>query len=168
MSKKESNYWPHFIIALVLFAIALGIWTIKVAVDNPVELDNSYMMKYQDVDRNFYKIEQEKKEFDKRYSIYLKNRKLNVGKNRVVLFVKSKDDEKNIKNAKVEILLTRPETTKYDKKYVAKFDNGAYVADIEIPKEGRWNLIVKVTVGSISRFTTYKLSTRRVLSLQNT
>ena len=163
MSKKESNYWPHFIIALVVFAIILGVWTVKTAIDNPVEMDNSYMMKYQDVDKNFYKIEKEKKEFDKRYLVRVKNERLKRGKNLIQIIVKDKNETKEIDSAQIELLLTRPETTKYDKKVKAKYVDGIYVAEVEIPKEGRWNIILKVTVGDLTRYFTIKLSTRRVM-----
>ncbi len=171
MSKKESNYWPHFIFALVVFAITLGVWTVKTAIDNPVEMDNSFMMKYQDVDKNFYNIEKEKKEFDKLYTLELKNRKLDPGKNQIVLFVKERNTSKPLTGAHVEVLLTRPFTTKFDKKSKAHFENGAYITDLNISQEGRWNIIFKISDSNLTRYKTYKLSTRRVMgekSLNNT
>lgn len=158
----QKNYWPHFIIALITFAIALGVWTVKMAIDNPVELDNSYMMKYQDVDENYYKIEQMAKAFDKSYRIKLLNEKLKKGKNRLIFEVLDKKG-KPVKDAQVELLITRPETSKYDKKIRALYKNGKYEAEVNLPLEGRWNIITKVTVGNVYRYVTYKRSTRRII-----
>ncbi len=73
---SERNYWPHFIIGLVFFAIALGVWTVKNAIDNPVELDNTYMMPYQKVDEEIYDLQKMKKEFQKRYDLQVLTKKL--------------------------------------------------------------------------------------------
>ena len=64
MNKDEKNYWPHFILLLVFFAIGMGIWTIKSAIDNPVELDNAYMLNYHKVDSNINTILQDQKNFN--------------------------------------------------------------------------------------------------------
>ena len=160
---SEKNYWPHFIIALVVFAIALGVWTVRVAVDNPVQLDNSFMMKYQDVDNNYYKIEQAARNFDKHFTFTFQNKKLKVGKNLLVFEVKTKDG-KPVENAKVEVLVTRPDTTKYDKQLQAKYSDGKYVAIVDLGLEGRWDIAVKVTIDDNTyRFFKFKRSTRRII-----
>ncbi len=160
---SEKNYWPHFIIALVVFAIGLGVWTVRVAVDNPVQLDNSFMMKYQDVDNNYYQIEQAARKFDQKYSLAFENRKLKVGKNDLIFVVTTKDG-KPVTNAKVEVLVARPDTTKYDKHIIAHFKNGRYVATVDLPLEGRWDVNVKVTIDKETyKFSKFKRSTRRII-----
>jgi hypothetical protein len=69
--KEEINYWPYAIVGMILTVVLLGIWTIKVAVSNPVQLDNSYMMTYQDVDENINEILAKQQAFDARYSVDL-------------------------------------------------------------------------------------------------
>ncbi len=160
---SERNYWPHFIIGLVAFAVAMGVWTIRMAINNPVQLDNSFMMKYQDVDNNYYKIEAQAKKFDRLYSVTLENQKLRKGENTIALVVKDRDGH-SVENAKVILLLTRPETTKYDKKVIAKYSNGKYVAKVDLPLEGRWNIVAKITIKDLTRYKTYKLSTRRIIA----
>lgn len=159
MTNVEKNYWPHFIVALVLFAVGLGVWTIKAAIDNPVELDNSYMLNYHTVDSDINDILKKQQNFDNNYKLDLLTQKLNSGENLIEIVLKDKNDN-IIDNAKVEILVTRPDTTKFDKKLTASFKNGKYIAKVNLEKEGRWNIVIKTEIDKDSiGFKTYKLST---------
>jgi hypothetical protein len=159
----NKNYWPHFIIALVAFAVVLGVWTVRVAMDNPVQLDNSFMMKYQDVDNNYYQIERAARNFDKNYLFTFQNKKLKTGENLLVFEVKRKDGEP-VSTAEVELLITRPDTTKYDRRLKAHYKEGKYVATVNLPLEGRWDVNVKVTIDDNTyRFFKFKRSTRRII-----
>lgn len=157
-NKKEMNYWPYAIVGMILTVVILGIWTIKVAVNNPVQLDNSYMMKYQDVDENINEIMAKQKLFNSKYEIDLSDNKLQIGKNRVVINLISKDGNM-VKNPKITAVVTRPTTTKYDillKKFT--HDNNLFVSeDFEIKNGGRWNIEVRVKIGEDIGYKTYKL-----------
>ncbi len=156
--QKEKNYWPHFVAGLILFGIGMGVWTIFMTIDNPVEMDNSYMMNYHQLDRDINKIIESGKKFDKKYDFNLLTKDLKTGENTLLLEVKDKEGN-IIKDAKVDILVTRPETTKFDKKIKASFENGKYVAKVNLNKEGRWNLIIRVRIKGLEKFKTYKLHT---------
>jgi len=157
-NKKEINYWPYAIVGMILTVVILGIWTIKVAVKNPVQLDNSYMMKYQDVDENINKILAKQKLFESKYEINLSSNKLHIGKNRVVIEIISKDTE-SIKEPEIKAIVTRPTTAKYDihlNKF--KLDGKSYISEeFELKNGGRWNIDVKVKIGEDIGYKTYKL-----------
>lgn len=157
MKNNEVNYWPHFIIALVIFAAMLGVWTIKAAMDNPVELDNSFMVDYHKADEEISKILEKNIAFQKRYDISLLTPKIEIGKNEIIFSVKDKN-KNEIKDANITLLFTRPDTTKFDKKLNIKYSNG-YRALVNLDKEGRWNLIIKVKIKDFEGFKNYKLST---------
>ncbi len=158
----NKNYWPHFIIALVVFAIGMGVWTVKTAIDNPVEIDDTYMMSYQALDKNIYKIEAMKRKFQQRYQVRLLTQKLKFPKTHIEFAILTKDG-KPVPDADVVVLLTRPETNKYDIKTHAKYVNGRYVVDAKLPLEGRWNLLLKIKIDDLVDYEKYKLSTRRVI-----
>lgn len=158
----NKNYWPHFIIALVTFAILLGIWTVKMAINNPVQLDESYMMKYQDVDKNYYKIEQERKSFHARYTVIPLTEKLQFPKTEFRFKIVCKNGNP-VPGADVVVLFTRPDTSKYDIKTKATYENGTYVAKATLPLEGRWNVQLKITLNNLTDYEQYKLSTRRII-----
>ena len=159
---KERNYWPHFILALVVFAVVLGVWTVKVALDNPVELDNSYMAHYRDLDENFYKIEQARRAFDKSYRVELLNKKLE--RNTTIRVRVTDLNGTPVPNATVELLITRPDTSKHDIKTTARYNDGLYEANVSLPLEGRWNIITRTAIDEERyRYDTFKRSTRRIM-----
>jgi len=157
-NKKEINYWPYAIVGMILTVVILGIWTIKVAVKNPVQLDNSYMMKYQDVDENINEIMAKQKLFDSKYKIDLSSNKLQIGKNRVIINLISRDG-KIVKNPEIVAIITRPTTAQYDinlNKF--KFDGKNYISEeFELKNSGRWNIEVRVKIGEDIGYKTYKL-----------
>ena len=158
MSKNEKNYWPHFIVGLVIFTIGLGTWTVVTAINNPVEMDNSYMRNYHQVDADLNKILESGAKFDKKYQLSLENSELKEGENELKIALKDKEGNV-INNAKIEILVTRPETTKLDKNLKAEFDGSGYRAKVVLDKKGRWNIQIKAVVKDLEKFKTYKLHT---------
>ena len=158
MSKNEKNYWPHFIVGLVIFTIGMGTWTVVTAINNPVEMDNSYMRNYHQVDADLNKILESGAKFDKKYQLSLENSELKEGENELKIALKDKEGNV-INNAKIEILVTRPETTKLDKNLKAKFDGSGYRAKVILDKKGRWNIQIKAVVEDLEKFKTYKLHT---------
>ncbi len=158
MSKNEKNYWPHFIIGLVLFTVGMGVWTVMTAINNPVEMDNSYMRNYHQVDADINMIIAKGKAFDKRYDLELLSKNLKEGENTLVISIKDKNGNV-VKGMKVDILVTRPETTKLDKNLKAVFDGEYYKAKVVLDKKGRWNIIIRATMGELEKFKTYKLHT---------
>jgi len=157
-NKKEMNYWPYAIVGMILTVVILGIWTIKVAVKNPVQLDNSYMMKYQDVDENINEIMAKQKLFDSKYEIDLSSNELQIGKNGIVIDLISKDGNA-VKNPEIVAVVTRPTTTQYDinlNKF--KFNGKSYISEeFELKNGGRWNIEVRVKIGEDVGYKTYKL-----------
>ncbi|WOE70089.1 FixH family protein [Hydrogenimonas thermophila] len=157
-NKKEINYWPYAIVGMILTVVILGIWTIKVAVNNPVQLDNSYMMKYQDVDENINEIMAKQKLFDLKYQIDLSSNKLKIGKNKVVVNLISKDSN-IINNPEITVVVTRPTTTQYDIHLNNfEFNGKSYISEeFELKNGGRWNIEVRVKIGEDIGYKTYKL-----------
>ncbi len=160
--KESKNWWPHFIILLVLFAIALGVWTVKVAIDNPVELDNSYMMKYQELDSKIYQLERMKKEFYENYELKLLTKKLDFPHASFILELTDKEGNP-VPDAKITLLFTRPFTTKEDVNLTASYQDGKYIGEVTLPARGRWDVIVKIQKDNLELFEKYRLSTQREL-----
>jgi nitrogen fixation protein FixH len=145
---EERNYWPIAITGMILTVVLLGIWTVKIAVKNPVQESNAYMMKYQDVDENINEILAKQKAFDARYTIDLSANRLKVGQNRVVVRVLDKSGAP-VEGAKVVAIVQRPTTNEYNIDLDTFFyANGEYVSPpFELKGLGRWNIQVKVQVG---------------------
>ena len=164
--KSEKTYWPHMIIGFIFIGITLGYWTVKHAVQMPVQEVNEYMMKYQDADMSINDILEKKQAFEKVYTIKLNDVKMMVmtdnvnsnipqpnavtlskGKNHFSYTVTKKDGTV-VSDAKVSFLLTRPHTVK-DDVMIEKvpFKEGRYVTPmLDIEKAGRYTLQLRVKI----------------------
>ncbi len=111
MNKKEANYWPHAIVLSIFFVIGLCVWTVKVAIENPVEEDYSYFLKYQTVNAEINKILINEEAFNKKYDVVLANDNFIIGKNSFVFcqqssFIKCRlSNDNSIKRVSCPFLL---------------------------------------------------------------
>ena len=145
---SEKNYWPHAIVGIILGMVAACGWMIKIAMDNPVEMDTFYMEKYQKVDENINTILELQEKFDARFALTYSTDTFVMGQNTITLTLKTKNQEP-IKDARFVVMLSRPETNKKNKELpLLKSDNGEYTfGPFEIDKPGRWQILSKIKIG---------------------
>ena len=150
---KEKNYWPHTVILMIVGIIIASGFTIKIAVENPVHEDDIFLDTYQNVDENINEILISQHQFTQKYEIKV-NDKLNFGENSLKIKVIDKSNGNLVENAKVTLLVTRPETTEFDQKIEnLKYENGSYIANsIKIEKKGRWFVMPKVEINELTGF----------------
>ena len=154
MSKTETNYWPHAIV-LAIFAVAgLCVWTVNIAVNNPVEMDSFYFDSYQNVEQNYNDIIIKKQEFDKKYSVSIPHNNLIVGSNSLVLNIREIESAQAIDDANITLVITRPDSQRFDKKpKLLSVEKGVYTFEnFDIQKLGRWQIMSKVTIGELTTF----------------
>ncbi len=158
--KKERNYWPHAILGIIISVVVAGAWTVKIALDNPVQEDTYFMDKYQYVDTNINELLEKKAKFDAKYRVELINQSFVVGKNNIQLKIEDKSAMSLPKNAKIEILITRPETNKYNQKLTpsSSKENMFVFNDVKIPKIGRWQVLVKTKAGQLEGFNRFEVN----------
>ena len=161
MFKNPGTKWPVIIAVSTIVVIGFGIATIKAAINNPVEMSDYGMQKYQDYDNNANDIINAKIAFDKKYVIAWQTSQ--IAENNTTVIYQVTDKEGNpVNNAKIEAVLTRPDTTKLDLNLSnPSVSNGVYTfASVSLPKPGRWDILAKVTVGSDQRYYNIKADTR--------
>ncbi len=161
--KKERNYWPHAIVGIILSVVIAGAWTVKIALENPVQEDTYFIDKYQYVDTNINTLLEKKAKFDAKYSVMCKTDRFDIGKNSLLLKIVDKDGNSKINNAKIELLITRPDTNKYNQNIKPnKIDNGIYYyGEIDIPKIGRWQILAKTKIGDLEGFDKFEVNATR-------
>jgi len=143
--KAERNYWPHTIIAMIVACIIACGWTIKIALDNPVEMDTFYMEKYQKVDQNINEIIELQTKFDAAFDLSYSTEQFVMGQNTMTLKLTDKSG-KVVNNANITMMLSRPETNKDNKQMKpSKVENGLYTfGPFDIQKPGRWQILSKI------------------------
>jgi hypothetical protein len=158
---KNGKIWPVMIAVSTFGVVLLGYWTIKETLKADITESNAYMSKYQSIDENINDYIYKKIAFNKKYNLKLKD--FNLAKDgSFVEYIITTKDNKAVNNAKLELLISRPSDDAKDiilKTYNVK--DGIYrFENFKLPKEGRWDLILKVEIDKDSRFYNLKADTR--------
>ncbi len=156
--KSERNYWPHTVIGMILGVVVAAGWTIKIAVENPVEMDTAYMAKYQKVDLHINEILELQAKFDTQYNVQYSTQNFVLGENSISITVTDKNGQA-IDNASVTLLLSRPETNQNNlEMQPSQIANGHYTFDgIAIEKPGRWQILTKIKIGDAEGYQKYEV-----------
>ncbi len=155
MSKAKSNYWPHAILLSILGVGGLCVWTVNIAVNNPVEMDSFYFDSYQDVELNYNDIIHKQEAFDKQYSVIIPKNNLKMGEeNQLVFKIESLATHDGVSDANLTVVVTRPDTSRFDKKpKLLSSENGVYTFEpFMVEKPGRWQIMSKATIGALTSF----------------
>ena len=160
MKKNSGIIWPIGIGLSILGVVALGAWTIMEASKMPVQESDIYMTYYQDADANANKIINAAIAFNKKYNIEYLGEQLNVNNSKIAYKITTKDG-KNINDAKVKLIVTRPQTHEYDFTLEnPKVSDGTYSFETKLPCIGRWNIMAQIEVGENKRYYNLKADTR--------
>ena len=161
--KKKKNYWPHGILTLIIAVIIGGVFSVKEALDHPVQESTYFMKHYQAFEDNAYELEKEKDAFDKHFRITYSLEKFRIGKNKFSIKILDKIDNKPVNNADIQMLLTRFETNDLNKKLKPlKVKNGTYIfEDLDIQKLGRWKVLTTTKIDNYKGFNSYEINATR-------
>ncbi|MDR3177450.1 MAG: FixH family protein [Campylobacteraceae bacterium] len=160
--RKNRNYWPHGIIISLLLIVCACVYTIVEAVKYPVELDTYYFDSKQNVDRNYDKIKASQEAFDKKYTVFFETnggRGFTIrtdGDNEVRVVINDKEGKCDI-DADVKMLLTRPQTNKYNQNLTFSHTEKCrwFFSTFNIETIGRWQFQAKITIGEDVGFFTH-------------
>jgi nitrogen fixation protein FixH len=162
MSKQKALHWPYGIALSFVIVIALIVATIMVASDNKVENSDLYMQNYHTADANANEILTAQIAFNKKYTIDFLTEQIST-KNSAISY-RLKDKLGNpITDALIEVVLTRPNSHAYDmtlKDPTVSVDGVYEFAAVQLPVEGRWDVMAKITIGEDYRYYNLKADTR--------
>lgn len=161
MSKSNGRIWPYAIGTSILLVFGACIGTIVIATKLPVEKSDTYMMDYQEADAKANELINARIAFDKEYKVEYVTSGISMGDS-VVKYRVTGLDSNPVNNADVKIVITRPNSRKYDIELSnPAVENGVYTfSSTKLPLEGRWDIIAKVNVGELQRFYNIKADTR--------
>ena len=161
MSKSNGRIWPYAIGVSIILVFGACVATVIVANKLPVEKSDTYMMGYHEADAMANELIEAKIAFDKKYKLeYITDVISSDGT--VVKYRVTDINSMPVNNAKVKVVVTRPNNHKHDKELInPKVENGIYTFDkITLPQEGRWDIMAKISVGDLQRFYNVKTDTR--------
>lgn len=152
---KKRTFWPYGILLSLLAIILSCVATIIFSLDYPVYEDDSYLQKYQSVDRNINDITRQHTAFEKNYNIELnltpnfdkKNRpfyELGSEANLLEFFIKALQNGENTNDMSFQALLTRPHTSEQDKKLDTINKVDSFFITLPELEKGRWQVKLRV------------------------
>jgi hypothetical protein len=151
LNKKDSlNAWPYAIVAGIILIIIACAYTIKIALDNPVELDSGfYLSKYQDVDYKINELLSKQKIFDAAYQVDFGIKKIVMKKPTTIpIAIIDKTSNQPVDLASIRLLVTRPDTNAYNIELSpTSIKDGYYLfGPITVELPGRWQLLAKIGI----------------------
>ena len=160
-NKNAGKKWPWIIGISIVAVIGFSIATVKVAVNNPVEMSEYGMQGYHTYDSNVNDIIKAKIAFDQDYTVAFLTPQLQE-KNTVLVYQVHDKTGNIINDAKIDVVLTRPDSTHFDVNLSAPtVSEGTYTFNaVDLPKVGRWDIMAKVSVGDKQRYYNLKADTR--------
>lgn len=175
MNARKGHAWPLSIIIIFIFLSLMLFGILYISLRSPIHTENMFQMGYQEVDKGFNDIHAAQLAFDADYDVMIMTPKLSVapvetmrangekvyfdhsftlnGENQFSVQVKDKAGNA-IDKADISLLLTRFETSEYDKEIkVLPIKNGDYKSEpFTIAQEGRWKIVAKVAIGDKTGF----------------
>jgi len=159
---NSGKIWPYVLGVSITLVFMAGIVTIVISAKLPVEKSDAYMMGYHEADAKANELIEAQISFDKKYKVAYISQPINE-KATVLKYKVEALDGSAINDAKLEAVITRPNSRKYDIKLEnPKVSDGIYTFDAKkLPLAGRWNVMVKVDVKGDYRFLNIKADTRK-------
>ncbi|WP_069478735.1 FixH family protein [Sulfurospirillum halorespirans] len=151
--KSEHTYYPHVVIGMIIGCVISCGFTIKIAMDNPVEMDTFYMAKYQQVDHSINTILELQEKFNAKFDLAYSTEKFEMGQNSITIRLSDKSGQP-VNDANVMMMLSRPDSNKENKEMKPSLvENGNYTfGPFEINKPGRWQILSKIDVGEFKGY----------------
>ena len=159
---KNGKIWPIMIALSIFGVVLLSYWTLKETARADLSQSDLYMDSYQNVDENINKLINQRIAFDKNYHI-----EYNIvdysPDNFTLSYTITPTSGNTLEDVTLELVFSRPINDAEDivqKEY--KQDGNKFVyAALKLPKEGRWNLALRVKVKKYTRFFNLIVDTRK-------
>ncbi len=169
---NKKNIWPIGIAIFLIIMVCMIVLTVYLSIKSAPEDDNTYFSTRQIVDKNINNILENQNQLEKQYKFYYidKNynnkeliRKINKKSTMPIELSLNEPFELNIKiidnndniidSAKVEAIITRFATSKFDKNLgeLTKIDN-IFKSNKVILEKGDWKVMIKITIENKSAF----------------
>lgn len=152
-TKSEHTYYPHVVVGMIIGCVVACGFTIKIAMDNPVEMDTFYMAKYQQVDHSINTILELQEKFNAKFDLAYSTEKFAMGQNSITIRLSDKSGQP-VNDANVIMMLSRPDSNKENKEMKpSHVENGNYTfGPFDITKPGRWQILSKIEIGEFKGY----------------
>ncbi|MDX9813660.1 MAG: FixH family protein [Sulfurimonas sp.] len=157
---KNAKIWPYSIAVAIFLIFMASVATVMISLKAPVQESDLYMIDYHDADKRVNEILSDAIEFNAKYNFYYTTDSFFKKGTQLKYKLVDKNNQV-VDGAKISVLLTRPHTKANDKTIEDfSFNGSEYLSKpLDLEDDGRWDIIAKVEVGSLSRYLSIKTST---------
>jgi len=156
----SGKVWPYGIAVAITMVFSFCVATVIITSKGHINESNLYMEGYHSVDADANKILEADIAFNKKYNVIYKNNRLSTNGSDIVYTITDKNN-KAIDDAKITLIITRPDADIDIEPKDPFVKDGVYTfSQVKLPREGRWDIMAKVTIGNDYRFYNLKADTR--------
>lgn len=161
MSSNPGRKWPWIVVGSILGVVGLGYWTVKIALDNPVQMSDLDMQDYRQFEHDANARIKATIAFNKKYEIAYVTEKFKSDGATVKFKVTTKTGTP-VDDANITVRITRPGTHAFDQTLERDtVQDGIYsFKTVTLPKEGRWDILGRFRVNGDERYMNLKADTR--------
>lgn len=161
MSSNPGRKWPWIVVGSILGVVGLSYWTVKIALNNPVQMSDLDMQDYRHFEHDANTNIKAAIVFNKKYNIEYVTQSFKSNVATIKFLVTTKEGEP-VTGADISLRITRPGTHEFDRDVnLSKKGEGLYTFEtVTLPKEGRWDILTKFTVDDDYRYLNLKADTR--------
>ncbi len=160
MNFSNGRIWPYTISFLIILVFGFCVATVIVTSTVDIQESDLYMNNYHDVDKDINDIITAKIAFNKKYKVEFLSDNISV-ESTVFKFIMSDLDLNRVDGAEFDVIvngITGDFKINLEKPIS---QNGVYLfKSIQLPKEGKWNILVKVEKNGLYRYYNLKTDTR--------
>ncbi|MBE2994953.1 FixH family protein [Campylobacter sp. RM9344] len=145
VDKSKKTFWPYAIVLSIIGCVIACTATIIISLDYPVEMDNYYFERHQNINSNINEILASQKEFKAKFDVSFNDTNKSMSRAEPLNIILTPKTAQ-IPQLKYDLLLTRPDTNKQNINLNATYHNGILsTQDVKFPVQGRWQLMAKIS-----------------------
>jgi hypothetical protein len=157
---NSGRIWPYSIAFAIAMVFSFCVATVYITSQGHINESNLYMDGYHSVDAEANNILEAEIAFNKKYTISYINNQLSTKGSTIQYKIVDKNNHA-INSATISLMLTRPDADLDIKPTNLTVKDGIYTfSDVKLPREGRWDIMAKITIGEDYMFYNLKADTR--------
>lgn len=143
---NKKTFWPYGIMLSLVAIFVACVATVVISLDYPVYMDDFYLSKYQNVDKNYNEIQISQAKFEKKYSVSFTQNNVKVDTPTDISIKITPLLGQALPKFSSDVLLTRKFTTEFDKTFTLNSQgNEIIIPQVTLKDQGIWQIKVIIS-----------------------
>lgn len=143
---NKKTFWPYGIMLSLVAIFVACVATVVISLDYPVYMDDFYLSKYQNVDKNYNEIQISQAKFEKKYSVSFTQNNVKVDTPTDISIKITPLLGQALPKFSSDVLLTRKFTTEFNKTFTLNSQgNEIIIPQVTLKDQGIWQIKVIIS-----------------------